>query len=144
MAHDGTALGALNEIIEAAGGTPDAQTIVPALEQLGEIIGSGGGGGGGSIILFVATDEATAAAMGNVGLIASFQTPKDLANSMGWKASNLRLCWLSDSGLESGVLTFYGVQNGGRIVPYIEARGHFTTASGVLGVDTSWTITANA
>ena len=46
MAHDGTALGALNEIIEAAGGASDAQTIVPAIEQLGEIIGSGGGGGG--------------------------------------------------------------------------------------------------
>ena len=47
MAHDGTALGALNEIIESAGGTPDAQTLVPAIEQLGEVIGSGGGGGGG-------------------------------------------------------------------------------------------------
>ena len=141
MANDGTALGALKEIIGNAGGTSDAQTLVPAIEDLGEIIGSGGGGGGGGIaVLFVATDEATAAAMSNVGLIASFQTPKDLANSKGWQASNLRLCWSSDSGLESGVLTFYGVQNGGRIVPYIEARGHFTTASGILGVDESWTI----
>lgn len=47
MTHDGTALGAMNEIIENAGGTPDAQTLVPAIEQLGEVIAAGGGGGGG-------------------------------------------------------------------------------------------------
>lgn len=45
MANDGTALGALNEIIESAGGTSDAQTLVPAIERLGEVIGGGGGGG---------------------------------------------------------------------------------------------------
>lgn len=37
MANDGTALGALNEIIENAGGTSDAQTLVPAIEQLAEL-----------------------------------------------------------------------------------------------------------
>ena len=60
MANGGTALGALNEIIENAGGTSDAQTLVPAIEDLGEIIGSGGGGtiADGSITTAKLADDA--------------------------------------------------------------------------------------
>jgi len=42
---DKTALETIKGIIEANGGTTDAETIVPALEDLGEVIAAGGGGG---------------------------------------------------------------------------------------------------
>jgi hypothetical protein len=73
MANDGTALGALNEIIESAGGTSDAQTLVPAIEQLGEIIGSGGGGG-------IADGSVTTAKLAN----SAVTTDKLKTNAVTW------------------------------------------------------------
>lgn len=162
MANDGTALGALNEIIEAAGGTSDAQTLVPAIEDLGEIIGSGGGGGGGTIadgsiglgkfddktriatayIELAAVDSMTAAALDSMGLPVSILSPKELAENTMFAKQSLRLCWISGTTLEAAPIMFYGNLQTQATTLY--ARGYNSTASGVLGVDESWTIAANA
>lgn len=229
MAHDGTALGALNEIIEAAGGTPDAATLVPAIEQLGEVIGSGGGGGGGiadgsittkkladgavttaklangavtngklaadavkglnihedsvtathiisggvetynihdgavtidkisssakaelvSAILY-ATDATTAQTLAALGFTATVLTPKNARSTSDAYGlpphTSIRsmLCWIdATSGyLEKAPLGFSGNLQSQAITLW--AKGLHSTATGVLGVDTSWTIAANA
>lgn len=212
MANDGTALGALNEIIEAAGGTSDAQTLVPAIEDLGEIIGSGGGGGGGTIadgsittakladravnndklangsvttaklayesvttanldlqelknngsiegmvtdgqwavggipfklIAADATSQAIAQQLGGGGL-PDIATPALLATDRAFMQDAMMLVWLNGTVVEGARLQFYGVLNGTNVIPHVYAKGNGSMASGVLGVDESWTITANA
>lgn len=225
MANDGTALGALNEIIENAGGTSDAQTLVPAIEDLGEIIGSSGGGGGGTIAdgsittaklangavtmnklankavhvdqladdsvntdkladsavttekldfveletdgtleksitrqqrknggipfkLIAADATSQAIAQNLAGGTVEIMQPADLYNA----SSNTRifmqdavmLVWANGSTVEGARLQFYVAMNGTSAIPYVYAKGHSSTASGILGVDKSWTIAANA
>lgn len=176
MANDGTALGALNEIIEAAGGTSDAQTLVPAIEDLGEIIGSGGGGGGGTIAdgsvttaklanyavtidkinkdtqkeltsgISYATDATTAQALTSFGFNLTVITPKELYNHPAQPQTDARsrLFWLdTNTGyLDSGVMMLSGSVQTQAITLW--AKGLHSTASGILGVDKSWTIAANA
>lgn len=161
MANDGTALGALQEIIESAGGTSDAATLVPAIEDLGEIIGSGGGGGGtipdGSIglgkfdgktriatayIELAAVDSMTAAALDAMGLPVTVLSPAGLARNDMYAKQSLRLCWISGTTLEAAPITFYGNLQTQAITLY--ARGRTSMASGVLGVDDSWAIAASA
>lgn len=206
MANDGTALGALQEIIGNAGGTSDAQTLVPAIEDLGEIIGSGGGGGGGTIadgsittakladravnndklayesvttaqldlqelendggvarmvtfdqtlrggipfklIATDATSQAIAVRLGGSEDVPIMQ-PKDLYDpSTGarlFMKDAMMLVWLNGTVVEGARLQFYGVLNGTNVIPHVYAKGNGSMASGVLGVDESWTITANA
>jgi len=200
MAHDGTALGALNEIIENAGGTSDAQTLVPAIEQLGEVIGSGGGGGGiadGSVttaklanlavtndklasnavaahniqdetitsykladgavtfekidpnarttirsVWLVAADSQTDQVLTQLGYEHDTLTPKQMATANRYVNGMFRLCWVQNTSLEVAPINFFGNLQTQAITLY--ARGHDSTASGILGVDESWTITANA
>lgn len=170
MAHDGTALGALREVIGNAGGTSDAATLVPAIEDLGEIIGSGGGGGGiadGSVttakladeavtrekidesavttirsVWLVAADSQTDQALTALGFPHSELTPAEMANANKYANSTFRLCWINGTTLEAAPISFIGNVQTGAIALY--ARGHDSTADGVLGVDESWTITANA
>lgn len=210
MAHDGTALGALREVIGNAGGTSDAATLVPAIEDLGEIIGSGGGGGGiadGSVttdklangavdyykladyavfgnkiaddsvttakladqavtqkkldinavtldkidgsavneirsVWLVAADSQTDQALTALGFPHNKLTPKEMAGNNKYANSTIRLCWISGTALEAAPISFIGNVQTGAIALY--ARGHDSTADGVLGVDESWTITANA
>ena len=179
MANDGTALGALNEIIESAGGTSDAQTLVPAIEQLGEVIGSGGGGGiaDGSVttaklansavttdklktnavtwdkidgsavsamhaISLVAANSQTDFAIKALGLPSKMYTPAEMMVDNRYIDHTLRLCWISGTTLEVAPIDFYGNLQTNAITLY--AKGSGSTASGSLGVDESWTITANA
>lgn len=145
MANDGTALGALKEVIENAGGTSDAQTLVPAIEQLGEIIG-----GGGIPFKLIAADEtsrAIAVRLGGSEDVPIMQ-PKDLYDpSTGTRLfmkDAMMLVWLNGTVVEGARLQFYGVLNGTNVIPHVYAKGNGSTARGTLGVDTSWTITANA
>jgi hypothetical protein len=180
MAHDGTALGALQEIIGNAGGTSDVQTLVPAIEQLGEIIGSGGGGGtitDGSIttakladgavnqekldsnavtldkidgsaineirsLWLVAADSQTDQALTALGFPHNKLTPKEMAKNNEYANSTIRLCWISGTALEAAPISFFGNVQTGAITLW--AKGLHSTATGVLGVDESWTIAANA
>lgn len=146
MANDGTALGALTEIIENAGGTSDAQTLVPAIEDLGEIIGSGGG----IPFRLIATDaisQAIAARLGGSEDVPIMQ-PADLYDpSTGarlFMKDAMMLVWLNGTVVEGARLQFYGVLNGTNVIPHVYAKGNGSTATGVLGVDESWTIAANA
>lgn len=213
MAHDGTALGALNEIIESAGGTSDAQTLVPAIEDLGEIIAAGGGGGGGiadgsvttaklangavtndklfsesvgrdniqsdavsttqiasgavqtynihdgavtidkindsakeklaSDILYAA-DATTAQTLTALGFTATVLTPKGAYSTGAHTNIRSMLCWIDAASgyLEKGPLGFSGNLQSQTILLW--AKGLHSTATGVLGVDESWTIAANA
>jgi hypothetical protein len=220
MANDGTALGALNEIIENAGGTSDAQTLVPAIEDLGEIIGSGGGGGGGTIAdgsittkklangavtnaklatlgvgqdnikqdavgnhqladdavhtgnimdgsvssskinasakqelilgILYAADATTAQTLAALGFAATVLTPKDAYSTTDAYGTSIQmstrsmLCWIDTASgyLEKAPLGFSGNLQSQAITLW--AKGLHSTASGILGVDESWTITANA
>lgn len=179
MAHDGTALGALQEIIGNAGGTSDAQTLVPAIEDLGEIIGSGGGGGiaDGSVttaklangavnqekldsnavtwdkidgsavramhaISLVAADSQTDQALTALGFPHKMYTPAEMMVDNRYVDHSVRLCWISGTTLEVAPIDFYGNLQTQAITLY--AKGNGSTASGSLGVDESWTITANA
>ena len=169
MAHDGTALGALQEIIGNAGGTSDAQTLVPAIEQLGEIIGSGGGGGiaDGSVttakladnavtwdkidgsavramhaISLVAADSQTNQALALLGFPHKMYTPAEMMVDDRYADHTVRLCWISGTTLEVAPIDFYGNLQTQAITLY--AKGSGSMVSGILGVDESWTIAANA
>ena len=149
MANDGTALGALNEIIENAGGASDAQTLVPAIEQLGEIIGSGGGGGTVDYnVRLIAANAQTAQVLTQVGMkVSATYSPAQMAEDKRYLDSRNRLCWTfdDDSGntaLECAALSFLG-NLGDRTFALI-ARGSTSLAYGVLGAGDSWIIEANA
>lgn len=197
MAHDGTALGALKEIIKDNGGTTDAETIVPALEDLGKVIAAGGGGGsvpdgsittpklakdavtadkmadnsvyGSSIaddaisrrhlspelerelafssevdtevkkIAPIAADAATLQVLQALGFESMVLTPASIGTKYTWPY--LRLCWIHGTMLESAPIYFSG--NLQTQATTLWAKGLNSKATGTLGVDTSWTITAN-
>ena len=210
MANHETALEVIRDIIAEQGGTSDAETIVPALEDLGEVIAAGGGGGGsiadGSVttakladsavttdklaasavttgalafeavatvnlateavtttkladnsvtqekidtaaitnirsIWIVAADSQTDQTLTALGYPHDKFTPAQMVTTNRFQDSTYRLCWISGTTLEVAPISFYGNLQTQAITLY--ARGHISTASGILGVDTSWTITAN-
>lgn len=192
-----TALETIKGIIEANGGTSDAETIVPALEDLGEVIAAGGGGGGiadGSVttpklakhavtadkmaensvygssiadgvieeehldpilvnklafnsdvdaqikkIALIAADAATSQVLQALGFESMVLTPASIGTKYTWPY--LRLCWIHGTMLESAPIYFSGNLQTQAITLW--AKGLNSKATGTLGVDTSWTITAN-
>ena len=68
-------------------------------------------------------------------------TPAQMAEDARYGDSSYRLCWISGTSLEVAPITFVGNLQTKAITLY--AKGYKSTASGILGVDESWTITAN-
>lgn len=65
-------------------------------------------------------------------------TPKQMAENYEYANSTNRLCWVKGTIMEVGAITFFGDLQSGQITLY--ATGKDSTASGKLGIDTSWTI----
>ena len=68
-------------------------------------------------------------------------TPKEMAVNGRDANGALRLCWIGGTSLEVAPITFVGNLQTQAVTLY--AKGYKSTASGILGVDESWTITAN-
>ena len=205
-----TAVETIINIITAAGGTSDAVTIVPALEDLGEVISQGGGIEDGSVTTAkladgaVTTDkiaystitydkladgsvlqtniadgavtdeklangsvtfdkmastavdairtidihsasDAVQAALAQMGVTTYVTSPGamiDLDMTGEWTDANFHLCWLNpDSQLELAPIVVESTAGGG-LMAY--AIGKDSTASGLMGVDSAWTVTANS
>jgi len=197
---DKTALETIKGIIEANGGTSDAETIVPALEDLGEVIAAGGGGGiaDGSVTTaklapravtelkiadrsitktklaneavqtenlapnvvtwekidgnavkairkcsYVAADAQTSQVLTQFGFDNTLAVPSDPFMMAIFLEGNglVRLCWIYGTDMEMAPMEVVGNVQTGAVTLY--AKGLHSTASGILGVDESWTITAN-
>ena len=67
-------------------------------------------------------------------------TPAQMAEDHRYGDSSYRLCWISGTTLEVAPISFYGNLQTQAITLW--AKGLHSMASGVLGVDESWTITA--
>lgn len=91
-------------------------------------------------VWLVAADSQTDQALIALGFPHNKLTPKEMAENHKYASSTLRLCWISGTSLEVAPITFVGNLQTQAITLY--ARGHNSTASGILGVDESWTITA--
>lgn len=91
-----------------------------------------------------ATDATTAQALTAFGFNLTVITPKELYNHPAQPQADARsrLFWLdTNTGyLDSGVMMLSGNLQTQAITLY--AKGYKSTASGILGVDESWTITA--
>jgi len=88
-----------------------------------------------------ATSQAIAQNLGGGGL-PPILTPADLVTDRKFMYDAYMLVWLNGTVVEGARLQFYGVLNGTNVIPYVYAKGNGSTASGILGVDESWTITA--
>lgn len=91
-------------------------------------------------VWLVAANSQTDQALTALGFPHSKLTPAEMAVDSRYADSTFRLCWISGTTLEVAPISFYGNLQTQAITLY--AKGNGSTASGVLGVDTSWTITA--
>lgn len=113
-------------------------------DKLTEI--SQGGGGGGIPFKLIAADETSQAIAVRLGgsKDVTVMQPKDLYDpSTGarlFMKDAMMLVRLNGTVVEGARLQFYGVLNGTNVIPHVYAKGNGSTASGVLGVDESWTI----
>lgn len=97
----------------------------------------------------VAANSQTDQALTALGFPHKMYTPAQMAEEDGYGDTSYRrygdtsyrLCWISGTSLEVAPITFVGDLQTQAITLY--AKGLHSMASGVLGVDTSWTITAN-
>lgn len=109
-------------------------------------------GGSGGLITFklIAADEASRAIAVRLGGSENvpIMQPKDLYDASTGARLFMRdammLVWINGTMVEGARLQFYGVLNGTNVIPHVYAKGNGSTALGILGVDESWTITANA
>ena len=94
----------------------------------------------------VAANSQTDQALTALGLPHEMYTPAQMAEAdrylyLRYADTSYRLCWISGTSLEVAPITFVGNLQTQAITLY--AKGYKSTASGILGVDESWTITAN-
>ena len=89
----------------------------------------------------VAADSTTAVALGALGYSdVPMLSPADKLMQTYFTNPKLRLCWISGTMLEVAPINFFGNLQTQSVTLY--AKGSKSMASGVLGVDESWTITA--
>lgn len=86
----------------------------------------------------IAADSQASQALTALNMEHRTLTPKQLAVNIEYANSTNRLCWIKGTFLEVAAISFFGDLESGLITLY--ARGMHSTASGKLGVDTSWTI----
>lgn len=89
----------------------------------------------------VAADSQTDQALTALNFSHSTLTPAQMVEDDRYADISYRLCWISGTSLEAAPITFVGNLQTQAITLY--AKGYKSTASGILGVDESWTITAN-
>ena len=92
-------------------------------------------------ISLVAANSQTDQALTALNFSHSTFTPAQMAENNEYTDSTIRLCWISGTTLEVAPIDFYGNLQTQAITLY--AKGSKSTASGILGMDESWTITAN-
>ena len=97
----------------------------------------------GSGVLY-ATDATTAQTLTALGFTATVLTPKDAYSGSPHMNIRSMLCWIDAASgyLEKAPIGFSGNLQSQAITLW--AKGLHSTASGILGVDESWTIAANA
>lgn len=91
-------------------------------------------------VSLVAADSQTDQALTALEFPHSKRTPAEMADGGEYIDSTIRLCWIYNGSLEAAPISFLGNVQTGVIALY--ARGYNSTTLGILGVDTSWTITA--
>lgn len=91
----------------------------------------------------VACDVATQTVLASLGITVDVVAPDDLdpesLDLVSLAKPALRLCWMSGTDLEVAVVRIVGDTTGGTVT--MEAEGGTSTVSGVLGVDSAWTVT---
>ena len=92
-------------------------------------------------VSLVAANSQTDQALTALDFLHSTLTPAQMVEDARYSDSSYRLCWISGTTLEVAPISFYGNLQTQAITLY--AKGYESTASGILGVDESWTITAN-
>lgn len=92
-------------------------------------------------ISLVAANSQTNQALTALDFLHSMLTPAQMAEDARYADTSVRLCWISGTTLEAAPIAFVGNLQTRAITLY--AKGLHSMASGVLGVDESWTITAN-
>lgn len=91
-------------------------------------------------VWLVAANSQTDQALTALGYEHSTLTPAQMAVDNRYANGLYRLCWMYGTELEVAPMTFIGNLQTQAITLY--AKGNSSMASGSLGVDTSWTITA--
>ena len=92
-------------------------------------------------IALVAANSQADQALTELNFQHSTLTPAQMVEDNRYGDTSYRLCWISGTSLEVAPITFFGNLQTQAITLY--AKGYKSTASGILGVDESWTITAN-
>lgn len=91
-------------------------------------------------ISLIAADAQTDQALTALGFEHNTFTPEQMLVYNRYADISYRLCWISGTNMEAAPISFYGNLQTRAITLY--AKGNDSMATGVLGADTSWTITA--
>lgn len=98
---------------------------------------------GGIPCKLIAADETAQSIISAMDFgIPDIVSPKELRNNNAFTYDATVLAWIGNNTLEAARLQFYVSLLNENTIPYVYARGYSSIASGILGVDDSWTITA--